>query len=402
MPSLGLPNLRPVAVRGPLGPPLAFRRRVRPGAGEGAGRVPGGRLPCAGRVRPPLLPAGAGGGRGSRGTFGLQASAGERGLVRPPAGDVTPSVPNAYATAMSRGGYAVGLVVTSWEGRPTKVEGNRGHPASLGGTDAMLQAEVLELYDPSRARGFLREGRQLAEPGSSRNCRSSPGSREGRGRAPAVPARAHELSHARPSCAAASWRASPRPASTLRHGQRGRGPGGRRRWPSAGRSRSRRSLSDADVILSLDADFLVRDGEACGSPAGFAARREDPGRHEPALRGRGGHVGHRGGRRPPPAHAAGGGAALRPRGGLRARLHHGLRRSRSSGEAATGERARWPERSRRTSPGPRGVRSWRRAAPAGGGARPRPRAERRARQRGPYGGPTEARCSVDPWPGRPV
>jgi molybdopterin-containing oxidoreductase family iron-sulfur binding subunit len=49
--------------------------------------------------------------------------------VRPPAG-VTPSVPNAYATAASDGGYAVGLVVTSWEGRPTKIEGNPAHPAT--------------------------------------------------------------------------------------------------------------------------------------------------------------------------------------------------------------------------------------------------------------------------------
>ena len=43
-----------------------------------------------------------------------------------------------YATAASDGGHAVGLVVSSWEGRPTKVEGNKEHPASLGGTDARL------------------------------------------------------------------------------------------------------------------------------------------------------------------------------------------------------------------------------------------------------------------------
>ena len=78
--------------------------------------------------------------------------------VRPAAG-VVPSVPNAYATALSRGGRALGLVVTSWEGRPTKIEGNPEHPATRGGTDAQLQASILDLYDPARLRGFERAGR---------------------------------------------------------------------------------------------------------------------------------------------------------------------------------------------------------------------------------------------------
>src|SRR5712671_6028675 len=56
-----------------------------------------------------------------------------------------------FATAMPFGADAIGLLVESHEGRPTKIEGNPDHPASLGGTDVFTQASVLNLYDPDRA-----------------------------------------------------------------------------------------------------------------------------------------------------------------------------------------------------------------------------------------------------------
>ena len=70
--------------------------------------------------------------------------------VRQPEG-VVPGQPLFYATAMTHGGYAQGLLVESHEGRPTKVEGNPNHPASLGATDAFAQSSVLTLYDPDRS-----------------------------------------------------------------------------------------------------------------------------------------------------------------------------------------------------------------------------------------------------------
>ena len=56
-----------------------------------------------------------------------------------------------YATAMTLGGYANPLLVESHLGRPTKIEGNDQHPASLGGTDIFAQASILGLYDPDRS-----------------------------------------------------------------------------------------------------------------------------------------------------------------------------------------------------------------------------------------------------------
>jgi len=69
-----------------------------------------------------------------------------------------PGEHKSYATMCSLGGYAMGLLVTSHEGRPTKIEGNPLHPASLGSTDAKTQAQVLGLYDPDRLKSVMYKG----------------------------------------------------------------------------------------------------------------------------------------------------------------------------------------------------------------------------------------------------
>ncbi|HEX5438003.1 MAG TPA: TAT-variant-translocated molybdopterin oxidoreductase [Gemmatimonadaceae bacterium] len=71
-------------------------------------------------------------------------------VTQPP--EVTPGIPLHYATSMVLDGYATGLLVESHAGRPTKVEGNPAHPASLGAAGVYEQASVLQLYDPDRAR----------------------------------------------------------------------------------------------------------------------------------------------------------------------------------------------------------------------------------------------------------
>ncbi len=70
--------------------------------------------------------------------------------VRQPEG-VVPGQELFFATAMTMSGVATGLLVKSHEGRPTKIEGNPDHPASLGATHKFAQASILSLYDPDRA-----------------------------------------------------------------------------------------------------------------------------------------------------------------------------------------------------------------------------------------------------------
>jgi len=65
--------------------------------------------------------------------------------------EVIPGRPLFYATAFTLGGYASPLLVESQLYRPTKIEGNDNHPASLGGTDVFAQASILGMYDPDRS-----------------------------------------------------------------------------------------------------------------------------------------------------------------------------------------------------------------------------------------------------------
>jgi len=68
---------------------------------------------------------------------------------------LVPGKPLSYATAFVMGGYATGVLATSHMGRPTKIEGNPDHPASLGASDIFMTASLLTLYDPDRSQVVL-------------------------------------------------------------------------------------------------------------------------------------------------------------------------------------------------------------------------------------------------------
>ncbi|MBO0711124.1 MAG: TAT-variant-translocated molybdopterin oxidoreductase [Acetobacteraceae bacterium] len=83
--------------------------------------------------------------------------------VQSPPG-IIPSLPDFYAGAHVLDGYAEGIVVKHWMGRPIKVEGNPHHPASLGATDAIAQALVLDFYDPERRAAISAHGTPADRP----------------------------------------------------------------------------------------------------------------------------------------------------------------------------------------------------------------------------------------------
>lgn len=72
--------------------------------------------------------------------------------------EMVPGKPLFHATAISTAGIATGALAESHLGRPTKIEGNPEHPASLGATDAAMQSSVLTLYDPDRSQTVTRNG----------------------------------------------------------------------------------------------------------------------------------------------------------------------------------------------------------------------------------------------------
>ncbi len=72
--------------------------------------------------------------------------------------DMIPGKPLFFATAMTLGGVATGLLAKSFDGRPIKVEGNPEHPGSLGATDIYAQASLLDMYDPDRSQETLYRG----------------------------------------------------------------------------------------------------------------------------------------------------------------------------------------------------------------------------------------------------
>ncbi|HEY4363945.1 MAG TPA: TAT-variant-translocated molybdopterin oxidoreductase [Bryobacteraceae bacterium] len=67
-----------------------------------------------------------------------------------------------YATAVSLAGQVTGLLVETHDGRPTKIEGNPDHPFSQGAATALVQASLLNLYDPDRSKSVLEAGKETS------------------------------------------------------------------------------------------------------------------------------------------------------------------------------------------------------------------------------------------------
>src|SRR6202140_4694972 len=192
--------------------------------------------------------------------------------------NVIPGQPKFYATAFTLGGYASPILVESHMFRPTKVEGNPQHPASLGGTDVYAQASILDLYDPDRAQnitylGDVRSWNALME--ALRGPMNAEKSMAGGGvriltqtvTSPTLAGQIRDYISANPM---AKWHVyEPINRDNVVEGAK----------QAFGEPvETRYDLSKADVIVSLDADFLY-----AGFPGSarytrdFAARRNPDG-----------------------------------------------------------------------------------------------------------------------------
>ena len=187
--------------------------------------------------------------------------------------DLIPGRPLFYATAMSLGGVATGLLVESHEGRPTKIEGNPLHPGSLGATDVFAQAAVLGLYDPDRSQTLLNLGDirpWSAFLGAISAALAAQRPLRGAGlriltesvNSPTLAAQIRDLLARYPSAKWHQWdpasRENARGGATLAFGE----------YLDA-----KYQFAEADVILSLDADFLGCGPGSLRYAHEFAARR---------------------------------------------------------------------------------------------------------------------------------
>src|SRR5580658_10754713 len=155
--------------------------------------------------------------------------------------------PMYFATAFPFATGAVPLLVKSDQFRPIKVDGNPEHPYVQGGSDPFSQATLLELYDPDRSqhatyRGEAREWGEFAEALRDKLVES----KDGTGiyflsatiTSPTLARQAKAVMAAYPKAQLVQY--DPALAGTA----------------PAERSSVQYALGDADVIVSLDADFL--------------------------------------------------------------------------------------------------------------------------------------------------
>jgi molybdopterin-containing oxidoreductase family iron-sulfur binding subunit len=179
--------------------------------------------------------------------------------VRQPEEEI-PGKPLFFATAMTLGGVAQGLLVESHEGRPTKIEGNPEHPGSGGATDLFAQGSVLTLYDPDRSTTILQLGEirpWSAVIAAVRGGLSAQAASKGAGlriltetvASPTLAAQIQQVIAQYPGAKWIQWEAVNR--DNARAGART--AFGQYVHPLY-------DLTQADVILSLDADFLASEG----------------------------------------------------------------------------------------------------------------------------------------------
>ncbi|HEX6976588.1 MAG TPA: TAT-variant-translocated molybdopterin oxidoreductase, partial [Vicinamibacterales bacterium] len=180
--------------------------------------------------------------------------------------DIVPGRPLFFASAIPMSGYAHPVLVESHMGRPTKIEGNPEHPASLGATDIFAQAAILGLYDPDRAQTVTNRGEVRPWGAFIQAMSSALAAQKGRGGAgirilsgpTTSPSMAETIATILRDYPQARWHqydpiartGAPTPATQAIY-----------------------HLDKADVVVALDGDFLTCGPQTVRMQKDFAARR---------------------------------------------------------------------------------------------------------------------------------
>jgi molybdopterin-containing oxidoreductase family iron-sulfur binding subunit len=192
--------------------------------------------------------------------------------------DIVPGKALYFATAMPLpGGGAEGLIVETFEGRPIKVEGNPLHPLNRGKSSAWAQASVLDLYDPDRLKEpmFVRAGVPVAatwDDFAAWSAKHFPShdADQGAGLAFVVDRQTSPTLQAMASKVAARW---PKSSwvwySPLENVNQDAGLLAAMGSPTV----ATLSLDTAQVIVSLDRDFLHHEAGSLRHARGFAHGR---------------------------------------------------------------------------------------------------------------------------------
>jgi molybdopterin-containing oxidoreductase family iron-sulfur binding subunit len=190
--------------------------------------------------------------------------------------EIIPGKPLYFATAMCMGGYSRGVLVESHMGRPTKIEGNPDHPASLGATTLFEQASILTLYDPDRSRapsylGAIRSWEPMQAELSSAVAAQQALQGEGlrlllpTSTSPTLAAQLRRLRQTFPRAEVVFY--DPVGSEAARRGARDAFG----RWTEVVHD-----VGAADVILSIDCDLLAEGPGAVRHARDFSTRRRAP------------------------------------------------------------------------------------------------------------------------------
>ncbi|HEX8825404.1 MAG TPA: TAT-variant-translocated molybdopterin oxidoreductase, partial [Archangium sp.] len=189
--------------------------------------------------------------------------------------ELVPGNPLHYATGMTFGGHTSGILVTAREGRPIKVEGNPQHPVNLGAAGPFEQAFLLSLYDPQRARvlRYRKEPRSLRTfgeelvAGMARSAQDNGGARV---RFLTEPNSSPVLDHLRSRIQQRLPNARFHSYTSVTQDPASEGT----RTVFGQPATPLYDFSKADVVLSLDADFLESRPANLAYARAFAKRRD--------------------------------------------------------------------------------------------------------------------------------